>query len=77
MPFYMMHADKRKPRRISNRLCFCHSDKQRPYKSRAVRNRDRINIFQCYLRLFQRFFNHLIDFFNMFPRCNFRNNSAI
>ena len=65
MPFDMMYSDQRFTCCICDCLCFCHTYEECTYQSRSVSYTDCVDIVQCYLCLFQCFFNDLINLFYM------------
>ena len=77
MPFDMMHANQRQLLRIGNRLGCRHTHEEGSHKPGAVGDSHRVDVIKSHPRFFQRQFDHLIDFFDVFAGRNLRNHTAV
>ena len=66
MPFDMMDAHQRKPRRIADGFRFRHTHQKRAHKPRPISHAHGIQVLQGHARLIQRLLNDLINLLDMF-----------
>ena len=77
MSLNVMHTHQWQFFCIADCFCLCNAYQKRAYQSRTIGYRYCRNIIQFHICLSKCLFNDLIDLFNMFSGCDFRNDSTI